>query len=151
MEYGTIEREIHVEAPIETVFEVVTQPEHISQWWSDEAELDVVVGGAGELLFGDRGTGHVALLTVVEVDPPRRFAFRWCAPDGASAVDGNSLLVTFDLVATGSGTTVRVTDAGWDEVDWEPDAIADAHQDHSQGWTHFVPLLETYVNKLVAS
>ena len=40
-------------------------------------------------------------LTVVEVDPPKRFSFRWCfaEPDRS----GPSLLVTFDLVPAGAG------------------------------------------------
>ncbi|MCW2856297.1 MAG: Activator of Hsp90 ATPase 1 family protein [Marmoricola sp.] len=151
MEHGTIAREIHVDASPETVFEVVSRPEHISQWWSDEALIDVVPGGSGELLFGDRATGHVALLTVVEVDPPRRFSFRWCAPAGESAVEGNSLLVTFDLVPSGTGTTVRVTDAGWRELGWDEAVLDHEYQDHSQGWDHFVPLLEAYVGGLVSS
>ena len=35
MEYGSIEREIHVDASPEVVFEVVSRPEHIAQWWTD--------------------------------------------------------------------------------------------------------------------
>ena len=31
MEYGSIEREIHVDASPEVVFEVVSRPEHISR------------------------------------------------------------------------------------------------------------------------
>jgi uncharacterized protein YndB with AHSA1/START domain len=31
MEYGSIEREIHVDASPEVVFEVVSSPEHISE------------------------------------------------------------------------------------------------------------------------
>jgi uncharacterized protein YndB with AHSA1/START domain len=151
MEYGTIEREIHVDASPEIVFEVVSRPEHIKRWWSDDADIDTVPGAAGELLFGDRETGHVALLTVVEVDPPRRFSFRWCAPNGESAVQGNSLLVTFELVPSGTGTTVRVTDAGWRELAWEAAVLEDAYRDHSQGWDHFVPLLASYAGGLVSS
>src|SRR5215475_13538612 len=40
MEYGSIEREIHVEASPEVVFEVVSSPEHISEWWTDDAMVE---------------------------------------------------------------------------------------------------------------
>ena len=40
MEHGSIEREIHVDASPEIVFEVITSPEHIREWWNG-AETDV--------------------------------------------------------------------------------------------------------------
>jgi uncharacterized protein YndB with AHSA1/START domain len=36
MDYGTIEREVRIEAPPEVVFDVITSPEHIRDWWSAE-------------------------------------------------------------------------------------------------------------------
>ncbi len=51
MEIGTIEREMHIEATPEVVYQVVSVPEHIREWWPEEAELDPVPGA-------DRG-GHV--------------------------------------------------------------------------------------------
>ena len=33
MEYGSIEREIHVDASPEVVFDVISSPEHIREWW----------------------------------------------------------------------------------------------------------------------
>ena len=46
MEFGSIEREIHVEASPEVVFEVVSQPEHLKEWWPDDADPRVVGPGA---------------------------------------------------------------------------------------------------------
>ena len=40
MEYGSIEREITIEATPETVFEVVTSPEHLKEWWPDDAVFE---------------------------------------------------------------------------------------------------------------
>ena len=48
MEYGSIEREIRIDASPEVVFEVVSSPEHLKEWWPDEATLDPVPGGTGE-------------------------------------------------------------------------------------------------------
>jgi len=74
MEYGSIEREIYVEAAPEVVFEVVSRPEHIAQWWSDEASFEPAPGAVGELVWGERE--HVAAIEVVKAEPPRLFAFR---------------------------------------------------------------------------
>lgn len=151
MEHGTIEREIHVEASAETVFAVVSRPEHIKEWWSDDATGDVVPGGTGELVFGDRDTGTVAPFTVVDVDPPRLFSFRWCHPAGEGPIEGNSLFVTFELIPSATGTTVRVTESGWRELGWEVAVLEEAYQEHAQGWSHFVPMLAAYVDRLVSS
>lgn len=53
MEYGSIEREIHIDATPEVVYEVVTAPEHLRQWWPDDADLEPVPGATGTITFGD--------------------------------------------------------------------------------------------------
>ena len=45
MEYGSIEREIHVDATPAVVYEVISTPEHLRGWWPDEAELEPMPGG----------------------------------------------------------------------------------------------------------
>ena len=44
MEYGSIEREIHIDATPEVVYEVISTPEHLREWWPDEAELEPGAG-----------------------------------------------------------------------------------------------------------
>ena len=70
MEYGTIEREIHIDASPEVVFDVVSSPEHLREWWPDEAEYPAVAGGAGRIGFGDCSQGGTWVqFTVVDADP----------------------------------------------------------------------------------
>ena len=52
MEYGSIEREIHIEATPEVVYEVISRPEHLREWWPDEAELEPVPGATGVISIG---------------------------------------------------------------------------------------------------
>lgn len=153
MEYGSIEREIHVEAPPEIVYEVVSRPEHLREWWPDEAELEPVPGATGVISFGDKGSpdAHVAPLTVVEADPPRRFAFRWTYDDGAAATAANSLLVTFELVPSGAGTLLRLTETGFRERGWEAAVLEECYRDHASGWDHFLPRLAAYVIRLASA
>ena len=151
MEYGTIEREIHVDASPELVFEVVSRPEHIQEWWPDEAVLEPVPGAAGEIVFGDRATGAVERVTVVAVEPPRLFSFRWVYDEGVVPAQGNSLLVTFELIEAGEGTTLRMTETGFRERGWEIAQFEAAYQEHSEGWDFFIPRLGEYVARLVAA
>ncbi len=152
-EFGSIERELHVDAAPEVVYEVITTPEHLREWWPDEAELDPTPGAVGHLVFGDRaaGTAHVPTITVVEAEPPHRFSFRWVQPDGEAAVPGNSLLVTFDLVADGAGTRVRMTEAGFRDRGWEVAVLEEHYRDHVSGWDHFLPQLVEYAARVGAA
>ncbi|WP_184788383.1 SRPBCC domain-containing protein [Phytomonospora endophytica] len=146
MELGTIEREIHVDASPEVVFDVVSRPEHISEWWSDEATLD---DGIGELVWGERV--DVQQFSVVTAEPPRLFAFRWAYPDGKFDAEAAALLVTFELTPSGTGTKLRMTESGFREMGWEAAKLEEMYNDHVTGWDHFVPRLGEYAGRLASS
>ncbi|GAA2326548.1 SRPBCC family protein [Dactylosporangium salmoneum] len=149
MELGTIEREIYVEASPEIVFEVVSSPDHIKQWWPDEADYEPVPGSTGVISFGDPAEGgQVASFSVVEVTPPRTFSFRWIHPAGEEAAPGNSLFVTFDLSPSGDGTLLRMTETGFRELGWEAAKIEHEYRDHITGWDYFLPRVAPYVATL---
>lgn len=148
-ELGTIEREIFVEASPEVVFAVVSDPEHVREWWPDEARYDVAPGSAGHIVFGDPGAGGaVASLTVVEVEAPRTFSFRWTHPAGEEARAGNSLLVTFELLPADGGTRLRMTETGFREMGWEVAVLEEQYREHVAGWDHFLPRIAPYVARL---
>ena len=108
MELGTIEREVFVEASPEVVYEVVSSPDHLKEWWPDDARYEATAGSAGEIVFGDPDAGGgVVAFTVVEASPPATFSFRWTHPAGEPAAVGNSLLVTFELTPSRGGTLLK--------------------------------------------
>ena len=149
MEYGTIEREIYVDATPEVVFAVVSSPDHLRRWWPDDARFAPAPGSAGEIVFGDPADGgKVVPLTVVDARAPRTFSFRWDYPPGESATPGNSLLVTFDLTPSGAGTLLKMTETGFREQGWEAAVLEEQYQDHATGWAHFLPRLIPYVATL---
>jgi uncharacterized protein YndB with AHSA1/START domain len=150
-EYGTIEREIHVDAAPDVVFEVVSRPEHIREWWPDDARFEPIAGESGELIWRDADTGETTAveLQVLEVDRPVRFSFRWCFSEPGCA--GESLLVTFELTPTPTGTHLRMTESGFRAMGWEVAVLEANYQDHVQGWNHFIPRLGEYVARLVAT
>lgn len=147
MELGSIEREIHIEATPEIVYAVVSRPEHLREWWPDEAELEPVPGGTGVIRFGDLAEP----LAVVEADPPRRFSFRWVSDHDQPPAPGSSLLVTFDLEPSGTGTLLRFRETGFREKGWEAAVLEEQFNEHVSGWDHFLPRLVSYVDRLVAT
>lgn len=148
MEYGKIEREIEIDASPATVFEVITSPEHLTQWWPDEAVIEPTPGAVGELVFGDRSSGDAQIprITVVEAEPPQLFSFRWVYPDGEDANDANSLLVTFELSASDGGTQLRMTETGFRQKGWEVAVLEQQYREHWEGWDHFLPRLAAYAS-----
>ncbi|MGW4568496.1 SRPBCC family protein [Streptomyces sp. NPDC004561] len=152
MEYGSIEREIHIEATPEVVYEVVSKPEHLREWWPDEADLKPVPGATGVITFGDRTKpdAQTVPVTVVEADPPRRFTFRWVYDEGEVAAPANSLLVTFELVPSGAGTLLRFSETGFREKGWEAAVLEEQYREHVNGWNYFLPRLVSYVARVVS-
>lgn len=153
MEYASIDREIHIEAPPEVVFEVISQPEHIREWWYAESDVSATPGATGELVWADdhNPRAHVTPMTVVAAEPPRLFSFRWTYPADETPLDGNSLLVTFELVPTESGTLLRLTETGFREKGWEVAVLEEQYQEHVDGWDRFVPRIAAHAERLVST
>lgn len=153
MEYGSIEREIHIDAAPDVVYQVISTPEHLREWWPTDADLEPVPGAYGVISFGDRTEpgAKIVSLAVVEADPFRRFSFRWVYDDHETPTSTNSLLVTFELVPSGAGTLLRFSETGFREKGWESAVLEEQYRDHVSGWDYFLPRLVTYVARLVAA
>ena len=144
MEIGTIEREIQIEASPEVVYRVVSQPEHLREWWPEEADLVPEPGATGRVTFvRPEGTKSEAL-TVIEADPPRRFSFRWVYDEG-----GRRRLTTRSWSPSTWSRRVpepcsRFSEEGFREKGWEAAVLEEQYRDHVAGWDHFLPRLVAY-------
>ena len=152
MEFGSIERELHIDASPDVVFEVLSDPAHIREWWSAENDFGATVGTSGRLTWTDESTGRQqsAPFTVVDADPPRMFSFRWTHNEGETAGPGNSLLVTFELTPVGDGTTVRFRETGYRERGWEAAVLEATYNDHRQGWDFYLPRMAETATRVAA-
>lgn len=139
---NAIEREILIDAPVDVVWSVVTEPEQIRRWFADEAEIELRVGGSGQLKF--RRSGDTYQLQVEAIEPPRRFAFRWVQPAGTLVREGSSLLVEFTLHQEGGGTRLRVVESGFDSLDWSEAKKQQYADNHSRGWESLLTRLRDY-------
>jgi len=133
-----VEREILIEAPVEVVWRIITEPDQMTKWFADRVDLVIEPGAHGYLRFGDQG-GPVVVETV---EPPTRFAFRWNYPPDEEPVAGNSQLVEFTLTPEGpERTRLRVTESGHELRDW-PEAEKQRYTDeHTEGWGDFLDQL----------
>ncbi len=144
-ELGSIERELYIDASPDVVYQVISDPAHITQGWPDDAGFEAVAGSEGSISFGDCSQGGKRMgLSVVEAQPPTTFTFRWTHDPDETARPGNSLLVTFELEAAGTGTLVKFRETGFREMGWEAAVLEATYLDHTSGWDHFLPRLVRY-------
>jgi uncharacterized protein YndB with AHSA1/START domain len=143
-----IEREILIDAPLDVVWAVVTEAEHVGGWFSDSAEIDLRPGGEASLTWKEHGTARA---WVEQVEPPNFFSFRWARPVGAAPRRGNSTLVEFSLSAEGESTRLRVVESGFPELEGSEQEKATYAEGNREGWEHELGELREYVAKRVAS
>ena len=114
--------------PVERVWRSITVPEEMASWFPSRVEVDLREGGAMRFTFDE----HVAEPMdgrVVELDPPKVFAFMWgkdllrleLAPEG----DGTRLTLTQTLekdeaARNAAGWHVCLDKLGGEDTDWEP-------------------------------
>lgn len=96
-----IEREVVFPAEPEEVWEALTDPERLEEWFANDVELDARPGGAGVFRWDD---GEERRATVRELDEPRRLVLDW---DDAGEV-------VIELEATEDGTRVHVVETAPD-------------------------------------
>lgn len=133
-----IEREISIQAPIATVWEVITKPEYISQWFCSQAEIDLQRGGKGKLSW----EAFEAPLEIVEVDKPHLFSFLWVAPDEETKPTHQQTLVEFRLTEAGAETKVCLTESGFEKLEITTEQKANLIANHTPGWGEFLSSLQ---------
>jgi uncharacterized protein YndB with AHSA1/START domain len=135
-----IERELVLPVAIERVWEALTDPAEVSEWFDIHTEIDLRPGGAAS--FGWEKDGRFRAV-VEEVDPPRRFAYRWCLDRETSVGEGPTTRVEFTLEEASEGTRLRLVESGFA-------SLPDQHEYQSQsgndeGWDHELEELREFL------
>jgi uncharacterized protein YndB with AHSA1/START domain len=123
-----VEREVHIDASPETVFEFFTDPVKAVRWMGVAATLDPRPGGIYRVEIGP----YIALGEFVEVDPPNRIAWTWGWENHPEMTPPGSSTVEMTLTADGDGTVVRLVHSGL-----APESI----EGHAHGWDQYMPRL----------
>jgi uncharacterized protein YndB with AHSA1/START domain len=151
MTQDRIEREVRIAAPIERVWAVLTEPEHVGDWFGQgkPTEIDLRPGGVMVLDHGEHGTFPT---TIVTVEAPYNFSYRWAsAYPGEEASEDNSTLVEFTLAKADDGTLLRVAETGFAGLTIPPARASTASYDsHAMGWTEVVEKLREHAERHAA-
>jgi uncharacterized protein YndB with AHSA1/START domain len=143
-----IMHEIVVDAPVERVWAIITEAEHIREWFAfDGAEIDLRPGGALVMTWKEHGTYHAC---IEQIEPERLFSYRWAHLADQQPGDGNSTLVEFTLSPEGDATRLRVVESGFRDLDMPEAEQAAWAADNVQGWTGGFAALQEYAQRIAA-
>jgi uncharacterized protein YndB with AHSA1/START domain len=93
-----IRKEIVLPAPREEVWDALTEPGRLEDWFANDVEIDLRPGGGASFRWSNGEQRHA---TVTEVEPERRLAFEW-DDEGE---------VAFELDDDGDGTRLTVVES----------------------------------------
>jgi uncharacterized protein YndB with AHSA1/START domain len=141
-----IEREILIDAPLDVVWAVITEPEHVGGWFSDAAVIDLRPGGEVTLTWEGHGSERWRVETV---DPPHFVSFRWLRAADEEPRESNSTLVEFILTAAGEGTRLRVVESGFRQLERSEEEKEEDAEGHRSGWELELGELQEYVSTQV--
>jgi uncharacterized protein YndB with AHSA1/START domain len=136
---------VHIGAPPKRVFQALTDPRQLLQWWGQKGlyhgtdwQADVRPGGQWSCEGVNEATGSTYHVSgeYVEVDPPRLLSYTWVASWSGAL----KTVVRWELEPVAGGTWVRIRHSGFGE------APAQA-KDHYQGWTRVLGWMQGFVEK----
>jgi uncharacterized protein YndB with AHSA1/START domain len=143
-----IAREIVVDAPVARVWAILTEAEHIEEWFAfDGATIDLHLGGALVMTWKEHGTYHAR---IERVEPHRLFSYRWALRADEAPAEGNSTLVEFTLTPEGTGTRLRVVESGFRDLQLTAAEQATHAAENTDGWTGAFQTLAEYARRVAA-
>jgi uncharacterized protein YndB with AHSA1/START domain len=135
----SIERSIVIAAPLERVWELVTEP----GWWVP----------SDRRIEPDRTPGHVVVresekwgrfpVEVVDMRPMSYAAFRWSSTfPGEDLAPGRTTLIEFTVTPAEDGVRVSVTESGFLQLDATDEVKSHGVESNSDGWTQELSSLQ---------
>ena len=130
-----------LDAPIEKVWQAITDKDKMKEWYFDLKEFRPEVGFEFEFTGGTEEKSYLHLCKITEVIPGRKLKHSW-RYDG---FEGNSF-VSFELFPEGTKTRLRLTHEGLETF---PANNPDFKKENfEQGWTDIIGrMLPEYLRK----
>ena len=131
-------------APVETVWKALTEPDQMKQWYFDElTDFKPEVGFATKVNVHHDGTDFLHLWKVTEAVPNKKIAYTW----SYEGHHGESLVI-FELFPDGKGTRLKLTHSGLET--FEGDKFPKyARGNFAKGWNALAGCLAEHLEKIV--
>jgi uncharacterized protein YndB with AHSA1/START domain len=130
-----IQKTIVLRAPIDRVWQAITDHREFGAWFRVDLDNPFVVGGvtSGKMTYpGHEGAPWSS--TTTRMEAPNHFAFTWPHAGGGEAdlAEAPTTLVEFYLEPAGEGTRLIITESGFDAL--PPDRRASVMRGNDKGW-----------------
>ena len=140
----TIVTDIHIAAPRERVFQAITDPRQLVQWWGQggvyhttEFTADLRDGGEWHSIgVGKDGKPFDVKGEYREIDPPRLLIYTWCS----SWMNYAETLVRWELTEEANGTRVRIQHSGFGGAEGPM-------KSHGNGWVRVLSWVQAYLER----
>lgn len=142
-----IAKHVVIAAPPARVYRALTDPAEFGTWFRVQLDGPFVPGEEtrGRMTYPGY-EGEPFLVSVVAMEPDRRFAFRWIPgvqTVGEDRTDGARTLVEFALEPAASGTALTLRETGFDGL--PADTRVAIMRENDGGWTEQLGNLERHV------
>ena len=134
-----VRKTIIIDASPEVIFNAITDPEELTQWFPDQAVFEPSIGGKVSFDFSEKKSGKEEGCevqgTIIEFISNRKISYTWEHMNNSSEI--SKTVVTWELEKIkNDGTRVNLKHTGskTNEIDKE----------HDEGWTYFLPRLKEY-------
>lgn len=142
-----IEKQIVVAAPRSRVWRAITDHRQFNEWFGVALTSPFTPGAVVSGQITIEGYQHVTMTVhVVDVEPERRFSYRWHPGPPEPGADFSAepmTLVTFTLEDVDGGTRLTVAESGFDAIP-ESRRIR-AREGNASGWEAQVANVKRYV------
>ncbi len=147
MDKNIIEKHIELRAPVSRVWRALTDQREFGEWFKVKLDGPFVAGQVSRGNITHPGYEHVKWhATVQKMEPEHFFSFTW----HPYAVDPNvdystetPTLVEFRLQPTATGTSLSVTESGFEQI--PSHRRAEAFLRNDGGWAQQMKNIENYV------
>jgi uncharacterized protein YndB with AHSA1/START domain len=127
----TIERTITITAPLERVWDLVTEP----GWWVPSDAPVSADRTAGSVVVRESEKWGRFPVEVVELRPMTYAAFRWSSAfPGGDLAPGRTTLIEFTVTPATDGVVVAVVESGFAALDAPEGLKNESFESNSGGW-----------------
>lgn len=104
-EYATLAFERRLRHPVHAVWEAITDPDHLAQWYLTKARIDAHAGGTID--FSSTPAQVHVTGKILRWEPPRIFEHEWNAEPRKELPQGERSIVRWELTPEGDVTILR--------------------------------------------
>jgi uncharacterized protein YndB with AHSA1/START domain len=143
---NSIERQIQIKAPVEKVWEALTNAQIFGQWFGAKFQSSFVAGKTSKARNTTKGFEMDMEFMIKDIRPQTYFSYAWHPFPMDKTFDYSKeepTLVEFHLEKTATGTLLKVKESGFNKV--TASRRAEAFKMHSGGWDGQLRNIEAFL------